>query len=204
MKEKTGFFTARNVAYLAILVALVVVLQMFASAVPVFGITLNFSLIPIALAGILLGVLGGAIVGFASGMVTFITCAIMGMEPSTAYLFQTSPVILTIVCLGKTTLAGVVAGLLYRPIARKNKVVAACVSSLLVPVVNTGIYMLGMVLMKEDVAAFCGFTESTASAVFIGVFAIIWLNFVLEMAVTILLTPAVNAVVKAVESKVRK
>lgn len=196
---KSKFFTAKNVAFLAILVALVVVLQLFASAVPMFGITLNFSLVPIALAGILLGVRGGLIVGFASGLVTYITCAIMGMEPSTAYLFQTSPVLLTVTCLGKTTLAGLVAGLLYRPIAAKNKIVGSYVSSLSVPVVNTGIYMLGIVLMKSDVAAFLGLTESTANAVFVAVFALIWLNFILEIVVTIILTPAVHFVVNAVE-----
>ena len=91
----TKFFTAKNVAVLGILIALVIVLQLFASAIPMFGITVNFSLIPIALAGIMLGWLGGAIVGFTCGLVIFITMAVLGQEPSTAYLFQNSPVILT-------------------------------------------------------------------------------------------------------------
>ena len=72
------FFSARNVALLGILIALVIVFQLFASAIPMFGVTLNFSLIPIALAGILMGYLGGAIVGFACGLVVFITMAVMG------------------------------------------------------------------------------------------------------------------------------
>ena len=46
MKRKP-FFSARNIAYLAVLVALLIVLQLFASAIPMFGVTLNFSLIPI-------------------------------------------------------------------------------------------------------------------------------------------------------------
>ena len=112
--KSNRFFTARTIAYLAVLIALVVVLQLFASAIPMFGITLNFSLIPIVLAGIFFGAYGGGLVGLVSGLVTFITTAVMGREPSTAFLFQASPVILTIVCIGKTTLAGVVAGILYR------------------------------------------------------------------------------------------
>ena len=65
------FFSSKNVALLGILTALVIVLQLFGSAIPMFGITLNFSLIPIALAGILLGYVGGAIVGFVCGLVVF-------------------------------------------------------------------------------------------------------------------------------------
>lgn len=107
--KSNRFFTARTIAYLAVLIALVVVLQLFASAIPMFGVTLNFSLIPIVLAGIFFGAYGGGLVGLVSGLVTFITTAVMGREPSTAFLFQASPVILTIVCIGKTTLAGVVA-----------------------------------------------------------------------------------------------
>ena len=93
------FFTAKNIATLGILVALVVVLQLFASSIPMFGVTLNFSLIPIALASILLGWVGGGIVGFVCGLVVFITTAVLGQEPSTAFLFQAQPVILTITCM---------------------------------------------------------------------------------------------------------
>ena len=39
MKRKP-FFSARNIAYLAVLVALLIVLQLFASAIPMFGVTL--------------------------------------------------------------------------------------------------------------------------------------------------------------------
>ena len=65
-QNKTSFFTARNVAILSILVALVIVLQLFASAIPVFGVTQNFSLIPIVLAGVFFGALGGGFLGLIS------------------------------------------------------------------------------------------------------------------------------------------
>ena len=201
--EKKAFFSAKNIAYLGVLLALVIVLQLFASAIPMFGITLNFSLVPIVLGGILLGVWGGTIMGFVAGFVTFITTAVMGQEPATAFLFQANPVVLTIVCLGKTTVAGLVAGLLYKPVAKKNKLVAAFVSSVVVPVINTGIYMLGMVIMTNDVAAFLGL-EAKANIVFVTVFTIIWLNFVLEIAVNLVFAPAIHHVVLVVEKQIGK
>lgn len=197
------FFSARNISYLAVLLALVVVLQLFASAIPMFGVTLNFSLIPIILAGMFCGWIGGGILGFASGMVTFITAAVLGREPSTAFLFQADPVVLTLICIGKTTVAGAVAGLVFRPVARLNSYAGAYTASLLVPVINTGIYMLGMVLMKDDVAAFLG-TEATANVVFTAVFGLIWLNFILEIAVSMLLAPVVHRIVLIVRGQIVK
>lgn len=199
--EKAKFFSARNVALLGILVALVVVLQLFASAVPMLGVTINFSLIPIVLAAILLGWKGGTITGFASGLVIFITAALMQREPSTAYFFQTNPFILTVMCIGKTTIAGAVAGLVFKPIAKKNGFVAVCVCALLIAIINTGIYMLGIVLMKGDAADFLGLTSSTANTVFVFVFSLIWLNFVLEMVVNIIFTPVVYRVIKVIDKK---
>ncbi len=196
------FFTAKNIVLLGVLIALVITLQLFASAIPMFGITLNFSLIPIALAGITLGVWGGTIVGFACGLVVFITTAVLGGEPSTAYFFHTNPVILTAMCFGKTTLAGLVCGLLFKLINKKStpkrRVVAVAVSSFIIPVVNTAIYMIGLLLMKASVAEFLGLTYSTASVVFGVVFGMIWLNFVLEIAITAILTPPIYRVIKIV------
>ncbi len=196
IKEKSNFFTARNVALLGILIALVIVLQLFASAIPMFGVTLNFSLIPIAFAGILLGWLGGAIVGFSCGLVVFITMAVLGQEPSTAYLFQTNPFILTLMCIGKTTLAGVVSGLLYKVFSKKNLFLAICISAIVIPIVNSGVYMLGIVLMKESVAQFMGLNSSSAGLVFSVVFGLIWLNFVLELAINAIFIPAFYRVIK--------
>ncbi len=195
------FFTAKNVALLGILIALVVVLQLFASAIPMFGVTLNFSLIPIALAGIFVGATGGAIVGFACGLVVFITTAVLGAEPSTAYLFQTEPVILTVMCIGKTTLAGYVSGLVFNWINKKGSakktVLATFVSSFIIPIVNTGIYTLGIVLMKESASQLLG-SESTAGAVFIALFTLIWLNFLLEIAITAIFSPILHRVLRVV------
>lgn len=193
------FFSAKNVAILGILVALVVVLQLFASAIPMFGVTLNFSLIPIALAGILLGVIGGTIVGFTCGLVVFITMAVLGQEPSTAFLFQAQPILLTLMCIGKTTAAGALCGLVFNLLKNRNVHVAVYVGSFIIPVINTGIYMLGIILMKDAAADFLKLSVSSAGIVFSVVFASIWLNFVLEIAINVILTPVVYRVVKIIK-----
>lgn len=198
-----GFFTARNVATLGVLIALTVVLQLFASAVTIGPITLNFSLIPMALGAMVLGAAGGGIIGFVSGAVTFINCAVLGREPFTAYLFQQSPVVLTLVCFGKTTVAGAAAGFIFAALRRINITVGAAVSSVALPVINTGLYMLGMVIMYPHVAAYMSI-ESGAGIVFAAVFAVIWLNFVLEVVVSGVCAPALATVMRVVEKNYKR
>lgn len=194
-----NYFSARRITWLAILIALVVVLQLFASAIPMFGITLNFSLIPIAIAGIVLGVIGGTIVGLCCGVTVFITTAVMGQEPSTVFFFQAQPVILTIMCMGKTTIAGAMSGLMYKLLEKKNKTLGVYASSLVIPIFNTGIYMLGIVLMKDAAAQFLALDSSSAGVVFSVVFGMIWLNFVLEIAVNVVFAPMIYRVIRVID-----
>lgn len=195
------FFTARNVALLGVLIALAVVLQIFASGISIFGITMNFSLIPIALASILMGWIGGGIIGLVCGLVVFITSAVMGQEPSTAFFFQVNPVILSLMCIGKTTIAGIVCGLLYKLISKKNEFIAVCISAIVIPIINTGIYMLGIVLMRGAAAQFLGLTQSSAGVVFVAVFGLIWINFLIEMAINVVFVPIINRVMKVLKRK---
>ena len=199
--KRRPFFSARNIAYLAVLVALLIVLQLFASAIPMFGVTLNFSLIPIVLAGIFFGMWGGGLLGLISGLLTFLVTAVMGREPSTAFFFQASPVILTLTCIGKATIAGLAAGFLYRVIAKKSALAASYVAAVVVALLNTGLYLLGIVFMKDAASQYLG-TEATAGAVFIAVFALVWLNFVLETVINVLFAPAICRIEKVVNSKV--
>ena len=92
MKRKP-FFSARNIAYLAILTALVIVLQLFASAIPIGGgATLNFSLVPIVLGAILLGPLAGCFLGLLCGIIIFIQ-VVMGLTAFYTVIWTNSPVV---------------------------------------------------------------------------------------------------------------
>ena len=104
--KKQKFFSAKNVAYLAVLLALVIVLQVFASMIPVGGAQLNFSLIPIVLGAILLGPAGGAFLGFACGVVVLIQVITLPTVPFYAVIWTYSPVVTTFTCILKTTVAG--------------------------------------------------------------------------------------------------
>ena len=118
--ERKKFFTSRNVAFLAILVALVIVLQVMSTLIGRLGGTpLSFVLIPVVLGAVMIGPLAGTLLGFIFGVVVAV-CGITGFDAWTFLLFSEQPVLTVLLCLVKGTAAGAAAGLLYKAIARKT------------------------------------------------------------------------------------
>lgn len=179
----------KKITGVAILLALEIVLQTIGNFVAIGPISLNLSLIPIAIGAIVFGPIAGGFLGFANG---FMTLFAQGTQ-----FFMGYSVWWTIFwCVIKTTAAGVIAGLLYMFISKKSKTVGSIVSSLMVPVVNTGLF------------AVCCFTSflplvsqstpegtSIASIVFL---TFIGFNFIFEFGVTAILSPAIVKIIKIV------
>ncbi len=202
--EKKGLksvFSARNICYFAVLLALVVVLQIWGGMIQIAGLSLSFVLVPIVLGGILLGWGAGAALGFVFGLITLIY-GVTGAEPFTATLFAGSPVMTALICLVKGTAAGIVSALLYRLIAPKNRLVAAICAAVSAPIVNTGLFIVGCLMISGTIGA--NFTESgTMSEIvyflFIGCAG--W-NFLIEFAINLVLAPAIHRVTLIVEREV--
>lgn len=199
------FFTAKNIAYMGILTALEIVLLFFGSAIPVGsgGATLNFSLVPIVVGAILLGPVAGGVLGLISGIVISVMVVVGMQGPVFYFLFQQQPVMIILICLLKTTAAGVVSGWLYRLIAKKNQPVAVFVSALSAPVVNTGLFILGCLCIGKAIelsAVEFGLAYNSAFAIIILVF--VTYNFFIEFAINLILSPALSTVVRVVEKRV--
>ena len=140
--RKEAFFSAKRVTGMAVLLALVVVLQAFGGSITVGAVQLNFTLIPIVLGAILYGAIVGAALGFACGLVVLIQ-VIMGMVPFYTLIWTNDPVVTTLTCIVKTTVAGLVSGLLFSWLSKKNGLVAVFVASGIVPVINTALFIVG-------------------------------------------------------------
>ncbi len=200
-------FSARNVAYLAVLLSLVLVLQIWGGLIQIAGLSLSFVLVPIVLGGILLGWGAGAFLGFAFGFVTLMY-GVAGAEPFTAFLFNNSPVMTVLICLVKGTAAGVVPALLYKLLKRKSTFLAAVVASLSAPIVNTGIFVLGCLMISGTLAGWIqslvdagAMTETVPVAYYIFIGLAGW-NFLIEFAINLVLAPAIHRVVLVVEKQI--
>ena len=120
LMERKQFFTSKNIAYLAVLLALVVVLQIVGTLIGRLGVTApSLVLIPIVLGGILLGTAAGSLLGFIFGVVVIVMGA-TGLDGFTSILLAEQPLLTVLLCLVKGTAAGFVAGILNTVIGKKN------------------------------------------------------------------------------------
>ena len=188
------FFSARNVTSLAILIALVVVLQAFGGSINIGPVQLNFTLIPIALGAILLGPLAGLILGFACGVVVAIQ-VILGLVPFYVLIWTETPVVALLTCVVKTTVAGYIAGLAFKIFRKKNYYVAVFVAAALVPIVNTALFIVGCLGMWDVMVSLAGGSNILG---FILVYLVTF-NFFIELAINLLCAPALYRVIKVVD-----
>ena len=190
----SGYFSARRVTWLAILLALVIVLQTFGGSVNIGAVQLNFTLVPIVLGAIILGPLAGLILGLACGIVVLIQ-VIIGLVPFYTLIWTETPVVAALTCVVKTTVAGFLCGYVYKLFAKKNAYVAVFVAASVVPIVNTGLFILGCLGMWDAILTIAGGSNIFGFIVI----SLVGFNFFVELAVNLLVSPALYKVIKIVD-----
>ena len=101
----------RRLPGLALMTAIIVVLQVVASFVKFGPFTITLALAPILIGAALYGPKAGACLGGVFGAVVLLAC-ILGWDPGGAILWNANPFLTALVCLGKGILAGLAAGLI--------------------------------------------------------------------------------------------
>lgn len=194
--EKKSSFSSKEITGIAVLLALVIVLQAALGSVTIGVVQLNFTLIPIVLGAILFGPLAGAFLGLACGVVVLIQ-VIMGLVPFYALIWANDPIATTLTCLVKTTAAGLAAGWLFKLLERKNVYAALFAASGVVPVVNTALFIVGCLFMTDSVYVMANGQNVLA---FILV-SIVTFNFFIEFAINLLVSPALYRVIGIVDKR---
>ena len=178
---------------LALLTAIVAVLQAVGSSIRLGPIPISLVLIPIVLGAVLYGPGAGAYLGGVFGVVVLIA-AITGVDSFSALLWAASPFWMAAVCLGKGILCGFAAGLVYKAL-QKNKTGACLVASAVCPVVNTGVFALAMLtVFRQNLLQLAGGT----SALYFLFITMIGVNFLVEFAVNVVLSTVVSRVAQVV------
>ncbi len=192
-----------KMAELGILLALVIVLQSL-SGMGVVNVCL--CLIPITLGAMVLGPKYGTALGFAFGLVA-IFWGLMGRDMFTYLLLQFNPVVTVLICIVKGSLAGLVPALLYKLIKKREfkgaEIVAAVVAGVSAPVVNTGIFAIGSMIIKNDVVSVCNELGLDTSGNFIALLflTLIGINFFFELLINVLFSPALNRIALVLEKQ---
>lgn len=180
---------------LAILTAIVAVLQLTGTAIHFGATSISLVLIPIVLGAILVGPAAGAWLGFEFGVIVYLM-GVFGVDVFTYILFTDHPVATGLICIVKGTLAGWCAGALYRLIGKKYPVPAVFAAAAVAPVVNTGLFILGALLVKDTLVS--NFVAEGTTVLYFLVVGCAGLNFVFEFLLNLIVSPALCRIVRVV------
>ena len=177
----------KRMAGIALLMALVVVLQFVSGMIPSFGgFNLSLVLIPIIMGAAIYGPGAGAILGGTFGAIVYINC-VNGIDAGGAMVFQANPILCFLVVMGKGILAGIASGFVYKWLKNKNGYIAMLCAAIVCPIVNTGVFVLCMMTFFKDVLATWASGGEIISYVLTG---LVLCNFVPELIINVAFSPA--------------
>lgn len=184
-----GKFSVYTIVGLGLLTAIVVVLQLFASQIKIGGMfSITLCLAPIAIGAALYGWKGGVWLGFAFGLVVMFT--------DTTLFFPINPAGTIITVMAKGMLAGLAAGLLFKPLSKKSDIFAVIVCGIVVPLVNKAIFVAGCaVFFLDTVKTWASGAEATSLVAYL-FFGMTGFNFLVELGVNLVLSTAIVRIIQ--------
>lgn len=183
----------KRMAGIALLMALVVVLQFVSSMIPaVGGFSISLVLIPIVLGGAVYGPAASALLGGTFGLIVFINC-VTGADFGGAMVLQANPILCFLVIMCKGILAGWLSALVYKLLSRWNPHVAILCAAVVCPLVNTGIFIVCMLtFFKEVLSAWAGGGDIIAYVLS----GFVLCNFVPEMIINVVFGSVGHTIVR--------
>ena len=170
---------------LAIFTAIIIVLQLVSTFIKFGPFSITLAMIPIVVGAAVYGAGAGAYLGGVFSVVVLI-CCVTGADPGGAVVWNANPFLCIVVCMVKGMAAGLAAGLVYRLIAPKSVLGGTVVAAVLSPIVNTGIFYLGLALFFRPVLlSWTGETDVLYNII-VGLLGV---NFLVELGVNVVLSP---------------
>ena len=186
--KQTGEQT-KKLVLTALLTAIVALLSYFGGFIKIGGLaSISLTLIPVVLGAALCGPWVGTFLGFISGLFFLFNPA------DSSFWLNISPLGTIFTVLLKGALCGLCAGLVYMLLEKVNRYFAVIVSAIVCPVVNTGIFLIGCRLFFWDTVV-QGAADEGKSVIAYLLVAFVGLNFVFELIVNIVLSPAILRII---------
>lgn len=179
MKTKT-----QKVVGMGLFTAIIVALQMLASAIKFGPFSITLVLAPIVIGAALYGIGAGAWLGLTFG----VTVLISG---DAAAFLTINPIGTVITVIAKGMVAGIVAAMIYKAIEKKNKTVAVVAAGIACPIVNTGIFLIGCYLFFQDWLITVFGTTGFATVIT----GLVSVNFAVELGINMLLASVIVRII---------
>ncbi|MCQ2528439.1 MAG: ECF transporter S component [Saccharofermentans sp.] len=184
-------FDNKTLAMGAVLTAIVIVLQYLGSFIHLGPFSVSLVLLPIVIGAALCGTAIATWLGFVFGLVVLIS-------GDAAAFLAVNAVGTVITVLLKGAAAGFVAGIVYKALANKNKLVAVVAAAVACPVVNTGIFLIATrVFFWSTIKEWAG-DMNTVKFLFVG---LVGANFLVELAINVILSPTAVKLIDIIKKK---
>ena len=184
--------STREFVLLALLVAVLIVLAYVNIPQPA-GLSITFNMIPVAIAAIALGPLGGAIIGGAFGLISFLQCfGICGFSGMGAALAAINPFLAFVQRFFPRLIDGLLLGFIYRFLRPRTNVYAACaITGFCAAFLNTLLFMTSLVWLFGNTEYMQNSMAGRGMLTYI--VAAVGVNGLVEMLVSTVLTGAVGS-----------
>ena len=183
-----------RLATTGILTAIVVVFQFIGASIKFGTFSVSLVLIPIVIGAALGGKYVSTWLGFVFGVVVL-------LSGDAAAFLPINPIGTIMTVIVKGALAGFVGGIAFELLKKINTYFAVIVSAILVPLTNTGVFLIGCRLFFfdtiEEWAIGFGF-ENAFTYMIVG---LVGINFLFELAINIILSPSVVGAVRVLSKK---
>lgn len=192
-----------NLTLTAIFLAIIIVMSFTPIGyLKVLTVEISLLAIPVAMGAALLGVGGGALLGLAFGVTSFIQC--FGMSAFGTALMGISPVLTAILCIAPRILVGVSSALVYKVLKKKNVQlnVSSLLSFLTAAVVNTVLFVGLFIAFFGNTDFYAGLETQFATTGVIAFFAaFVGVNGIVEAVASALVGGALGSVIKRIEKQ---
>lgn len=203
-KKQTANSKTQRLVGLAILTAIVIVLQYLSVVIgklfPMLPFSITLTLIPIVIGAAMYGMSAGAYLGGVFSVIVIIN-SISGIDAGGLMVWQANPALCVVLCMVKGVAAGFVAGLVYKLLSGVNVVFATFAAAICAPVVNTGIFICGMFLFFKPTLDIWASANNQNDVLFYALFIMAGVNFLIEFISNIVLSPVVVKIIHAVKKQ---
>lgn len=200
LSGKKGKMTMKNVNLkklvgLAVLTAIVFVLQMYLGSIKLFIFSFSMVLVPIVVGAALYGPFAGLWLGAVFGL------AVLLSGDAAPFLAASIPgTVITVLIKGMG--AGFFSGLVYSVLmkAKRKPELSVILSAVTAPIANTGLFLIGcavffMPVIREWAEA-SGYGTNVFGYVILG---LVGVNFLVELAVNVILAPVILRIIRIVK-----
>ena len=186
-------FDTKSIVMLGVLAAMVMLFSFTPiGSVPIGPLVITLNVIPVAIAAVALGPVGGAIIGAVFGMFSFLQCFGIGIPSGMgAMLVQINPFFAFVQRFIPRALDGFLAGLIFNAVAKATDVrLSYFVTGFCTALMNTAFFMLSLVFLFGNTEYVQGLMKGKSVLPFIVSF--VGINAVVEMITATIVTGAVG------------